>query len=205
MLFRSLQVAPQMAQVVLRQEGKCDGLVGADTTGHLQRRSRNASKGLRQLAVQESPDLDEFEPWTLLIALQLNPGVLLVTRERQLTRQLSPNEPLVVVGRGVDQTCSNLLTHRILQAQPAPMNRAVAPPSRRANRAGKRVALPRNRTLRPSLPASREASRGGRRSAGATIRGFTEELRCALSGRAWTRLAGVEMPVASAAPLSHIP
>jgi len=63
----------------------------------------------RQLRIIGLPELNDFQPRTILIMLYANPRVLIITGQIDRRYQLQPYEPLVVVCGGIDQMSQHLL------------------------------------------------------------------------------------------------
>ncbi len=100
---------PKMNQVVLNEKPQRDRLVPANSASHAKRGLRNAADRVRELVVVPNPELKQIEPRAMLIVLHADPRVLLVSRELEEIHLLGPNEPLMVVGRRVNQMPDYLL------------------------------------------------------------------------------------------------
>jgi hypothetical protein len=62
-----------------------------------------------KVPVQQSPEIHQFEPGALVIAMHGHPGVLVISGPCERTRETGSHEPLVIVGSGVDEVAEHLL------------------------------------------------------------------------------------------------
>ena len=99
----------QVYDVVFHEETERHRRSRANLAGCIECRRRDPANDPRQVMVVETPELDEFEPVRVTIAIGADPVVLLVTRKLQFRGLLSPDKTLVVVGGRIQQMAEDLL------------------------------------------------------------------------------------------------
>ncbi len=104
-----LKMMLQMAQVVSHPPFEWACLVIANEAWRLELCGRHALDDGNDVAVQCNPQLDQLGPCSFAVSLDRYPRFLVVPRQHQWARQLSPNETLVVVGRRVNQMAQDFL------------------------------------------------------------------------------------------------
>ena len=103
------QVMQHVPHVVVEDEAQGDWWRVRYRTGALPAILRHTLCCRKQLPIESDPKLDQRAPLTLLIAMQRYPLVPVVGRHRRLFLQLSAYDPLMIVGRRIQQVAHFLL------------------------------------------------------------------------------------------------
>src|ERR1044071_4035018 len=96
-----LEVTAHVINVIIDYKSECHWLRVANRQGVRPRLVRNGLGRGKKLFVSEPPEFDQFRPFAILIAVQLNPPIAVVLREMEPVFELSSDYSLMVVGGGI--------------------------------------------------------------------------------------------------------
>src|SRR5215475_5081359 len=67
----------------------------------------NVTDHRSQLRVVSAPEFNDVRPWTILVALDTNPFVTVITRQINASSELQTYKPLMVIRGRIDQVSQN--------------------------------------------------------------------------------------------------